>query len=63
MKSGTSLKMGHIWSKTRSVGQIIEEYVLVIKELRFKSMLFNAILHDMEGLGERLQGHHGLLVF
>ena len=42
--------MGHVWSKTRSLGQILEK------------LLINAIPHNLESSGERLQGHHGPLV-
>ena len=31
MKSGTSLKMGHVGSKTRSQGQILEKPILYPK--------------------------------
>ena len=50
------LKNGYVQSKTRSQGQIIEEYMLVTKGLSFKSLLFNAIPHNTQGSGERLQG-------
>ena len=57
-----SLEMCHVESKTRSLGQIIEEPMLVTKWLRVGSLLFNAVPHNAEGSGERLQGHHGPLV-
>ena len=44
-------------SKSRSLGQIIEDPLLVTKGL-----LFNAIPHNPESSGERLQGHHDPLV-
>ena len=46
-----SSKMGHVGSKTRSLGQILE-----------KILLINAIPHNLESSGERLQHHHGPLV-
>ena len=54
-----SLEMGYIGSKPRSLGQIIEELMLVTKGLWFTSMHFNAVQHDLEGSGEQLQGHNG----
>ena len=51
----------NVGSKSRSLGQIIEDPVLVTKGLGFKSLLFNAIQHNSEGSGEQLQGHHGPL--
>ena len=57
------LKMGHIGSKTRSLGQIIEDPMLVTKGLWFKSLLLNSIPHNPESSGEWLQGHHGPLVW
>ena len=51
-----SLEMAYVRSKTRSLGQIGEP-ILVIKELWFTSLLFNAKSHNPEGSGERLQGH------
>ena len=55
-------KMGHVMSINRSLGQIIEDPMLVIKGLCFKTLLFYAIPHNPEGSGERVQGHHGPLV-
>ena len=55
--------MGHVGSKSRSLGQIIEYPKLVTKGLWFKSLLYNAIPHSLEGSVERLQGHHGPLVY
>ena len=62
-ESQMSLKWVMLGQKTRSLGQIIEETMLVTKGLRFEYLLFNAIPHCLQGSGERLQGHHGPLVF
>ena len=59
-----SFEMGDVESKTSSLGQIIEEPMLVTKGLRFKSLLFNGTIpHNPESSGEPLQGHRGPLVF
>ena len=55
------LKMGRIGSTTRSLGQIIEDPMLVTKGFWFKSLLLNSFPHNPESLGEQLQGHHGPL--
>ena len=54
--------MGHVGSKSRSLVQILEDPMLVTKGLRFQALLFDAIPHNPESSGERLQGHHGPLV-
>ena len=48
--------MGHGGSKTRSLGQIIQDPMLVTKGLLFKSLLLNAMPFNLESSGERLQG-------
>ena len=63
MKPCTFLKMGRIGSKPRSLGQIIEDPMLVTKGLCFKYLLLNSIPHNPESSGERLQGNHGPLVY
>ena len=62
MKSQMSSKTGHVGSKTRSLGQIIDDPMLVTEGLCFKSLLFNTIPHNLESSGEQLQGHHGSIV-
>ena len=47
----TSLKKGHVGSKTRSLGQILEKHCSL--------MLYYTI---RKAQGERHQGHHGPLV-
>ena len=42
MISQIRLEMGHVGSKTRSLGQIIKEPMLVTKGLGFEFLLFNA---------------------
>ena len=41
--------MGHVGSKTWSLDQFIKELMLVTKGLLFKSLLFNAIPHNLQG--------------
>ena len=55
--------MGHVRPKSRSLGQIIEDPMLVTKGLRIKFLLCNAIPHNPESLGERLQDHYSPLVY
>ena len=71
MKLGQSVcldEMLHIFlnescrSKRRSLGQIIEDPMLLTKGLSIKSLLFNDIPQNLESSGVRLQGHHGPLV-
>ena len=62
MKSLTRSKIGHVGSTSRSPGQIIQELMLVTKGLLLKSLLFNAIPHNLQGSDEGLQGRHGHLV-
>ena len=62
MKSCVFFKMGHVGSKSRSLGQIIEDPMFVTKGLGFKSLLLNAIPHNPESSVEQLQSHHGPLV-
>ena len=54
---------GSFRARSRSLGQIIEGPMFGTKGLWFKSPLFNAIPHNPESLGERLQGNHGPLVY
>ena len=58
-----SLEMDRVWQKIRSLGQIIEILRLVAKGFGFKFLLFNALSHNPEGSGERLEGHYGPLVY
>ena len=45
-------EMGHVGSKGRSLGQIIETPMLVIKGFWFKSLFFNALPHYVESSGD-----------
>ena len=54
-----SLEMGYAGSKTRSLSQIFacnQGVVILIPA-------YNTTLHNSEGSGERLQRHHGPVVF
>ena len=48
--------------KSKSLGQIIEDPMFITKGLLFEILLLNAIAHNPEGTGERLQSHHDPLV-
>ena len=56
-----SLEMGHAGPKTRSVGQIIFEPVLITKMLWFKSLHFNAIPHNQKAQVSNLRAILALL--
>ena len=45
-------KMGHVRSKSRSLGQIIVDFMLVTKGLWFISLFFNAIPHNSWSSGD-----------
>ena len=55
MKSGTGLKMGHVWSKTRSLGQMLEKPCVGFRGHIFKIQeIYSENLYNIVGV---LQKH------